>query len=128
MESGNHMDSGEDVRQDEFADFTIRLKDGREIKCHKIILARVSPVFLRILRHDNVETRTNTMTLDAFECGICAGPSNGRDTRQGASGPKFEPEHSAALVGVVVDDYTRPRPLVGPLQAKLGTFVRNLLD
>ena len=61
------MDSGKDVRQDEFADFTIRLKDGREIKCHKIILARVSPVFLRILRHDNVETRTNTMTLDAFE-------------------------------------------------------------
>ena len=34
----------------------------------------------------------------------------------------------AALVGVVVDTYKRPRPPVRPLLAKFGVFIRNLLD
>ena len=67
MDSGNQIDTAEELRREEHADFTIRLKDGREIKCHKILLARASPAFIMILRHDNVETTTNTMTLDAFE-------------------------------------------------------------
>ena len=67
MESGNHMDTGRDLGREEYSDFTIRLKDGREVKCHKFMLARASPVFQMNLRNDNVETRTNMMTLDAFE-------------------------------------------------------------
>ena len=34
----------------------------------------------------------------------------------------------AALVGVVVDTYNRPRPPVRPLLTKFGVFIRNLLD
>ena len=68
MESGNHMDTEKLLIREEYSDFTILLKDGCEVKCHKFMLARASPVFRMSLRNDDVETRTwQWMTLDAFE-------------------------------------------------------------
>lgn len=68
MASKNVTSNGEDApRRDEFADFALVLKDGREIKCHKIKLAKASPFFCRMLRNGCVETQTNTMQVTEFE-------------------------------------------------------------
>ena len=61
-------ESPEDApRREEFSDFALVLKDGRELKCHKFRLAEVSSVFCAMLRQDCVETQTNKMEVTAFE-------------------------------------------------------------
>jgi len=53
--------------REDFADFALVLKDGRELKCHKILLAKVSPVFAAMLKQDCVESQTNKMQVKEFE-------------------------------------------------------------
>jgi len=54
-------------QREEFTDFALVLKDGRELKCHKILLGRVSPFFSAMLRNDCVETQTGRMKVLQFE-------------------------------------------------------------
>lgn len=61
------LDPTQEDQRDEFSDFTLVLKNGQEIKCHKIILSKVSPFFSAMLRQDCAETRTNKMEVTEFE-------------------------------------------------------------
>jgi len=54
-------------RREEFSDFALVLKDGQELKCHKVKLAEASPVFRMILNQDGEEARTNKMKMTEFE-------------------------------------------------------------
>jgi len=55
------------LQREEFADFTLVLKDGQELKCHKFKLAEVSLVFRAMLRKDCVETQTSRMKVTEFD-------------------------------------------------------------
>jgi len=58
----------EDVpNREDFSDFALVLNNGKELKCHKIKLAEVSPVFCAMLKQDCVETQTNKMKVTDFE-------------------------------------------------------------
>ena len=54
-------------KREEFSDFALILKDGQELKCHKVVLAKVSPFFCAMLRQGCVETETNKMKVTEFE-------------------------------------------------------------
>jgi len=55
------------LQREEFADFSLILKDGQELKCHKFMLAKVSSFFCAMLRQDCVETRTSKMKVTEFD-------------------------------------------------------------
>ena len=57
----------DDLKRDEFSDFIIVLKDGRELQCHKFALAKASRVFRLMLRQDCEETRASKIKLTEFE-------------------------------------------------------------
>ena len=61
------LDLTQEDQRDEFSDFTLVLKDGQKIRCHKIILSKVSPFFSAMLRQDCAETQTNKMEVTQFE-------------------------------------------------------------
>ena len=53
--------------REEFTDFALVPKNGQEQKCHKIMLAKVSPFFCAMLRQNFVETTTNKMNVPEFD-------------------------------------------------------------
>ena len=53
--------------REEFSDFALVLQDGRELPCHKVVLARESPFFRKMLKQDGEETHTNKMKVTEFE-------------------------------------------------------------
>ena len=55
------------LNRDEFSDFILVLKDGRELPCHKFALAKASRVFRVMLRLDCEETLTCKMKVTEFE-------------------------------------------------------------
>ena len=55
------------LNRDKFSDFAFILKDGRELKCNKVVLATASKVFRVMLRQDCKETQTNKMKVTEFE-------------------------------------------------------------
>jgi len=63
------LDSADKLQREEFADFALVLKDGQELKCHKVKLAEASLFFRAMLRQECVETRTNKMKVTEFEQG-----------------------------------------------------------
>jgi len=67
--AGNNVKSQVDdsPKREEFSDFALVPKDGSDLKCHKFMLAQVSPVFRAMLREDYEETRTNKMKVTEFE-------------------------------------------------------------
>jgi len=68
MATKTEANPGDDgLKRGEFSDFALVLKDGQELKCHKVKLAEVSPVFRAMLREDYEETRTNRMKMTEFD-------------------------------------------------------------
>ena len=53
--------------REEFSDFSLILKNGQELKCHKVKLAEVSPFFRTMFRQDCLETQNNHMKVTEFE-------------------------------------------------------------
>ena len=53
--------------REEFANFSIVLQNGQEVKCHKIMLAKASPVFCAMMRKECTETKTNQIQLTEFD-------------------------------------------------------------
>jgi len=53
--------------REDFPDFALVLKDGHELKCHKVKLAEVSLVFCAMLRQDCVETKSNKMKITEID-------------------------------------------------------------
>merc|ERR1719295_1130970 len=53
--------------REEFSDFTIVMANGQEVKCHKFMLAKASPVFRAMLKKDFLETKTNRMQMTEFD-------------------------------------------------------------
>ena len=53
--------------REEFSDFSLILKNGQELKCHKVKLAEVSPFFRTMFRQDCLETQNNQMKVTEFE-------------------------------------------------------------
>jgi len=48
-------------------DFRLLLKSGREVECHKFILAENSPFFKAMFNQDCLESKTNQMKIDHFD-------------------------------------------------------------
>ena len=67
MATKNEADSDDALNPGEFTDFVFVLNDDTELQCHKIMLAKASPVFRRMLRKDCEETRTSKMKVTEFE-------------------------------------------------------------
>jgi len=59
-----HEDS---LKREEYSDFTLVLKDGHELQCHKVKLAEVSPFFRTMFRQNCQETKSNKMMMTEFE-------------------------------------------------------------
>lgn len=55
------------LSREEYSDFALVLKNGRELLCHKVKLAEVSPVFRAMLRQNCAETQSNKMKVTEFE-------------------------------------------------------------
>jgi len=53
--------------REEFSDFALILKDGRELRCHRVKLAEASPVSRAMLRQVCEETRSGKMRITEFE-------------------------------------------------------------
>jgi len=64
------MDFGDEredaLQREEFSDFTLVLKNGRKLKCHKVKLAEASPFFRTMLRQDCLETQNNQMKVTEY--------------------------------------------------------------
>ena len=66
-ESSTGLKAKDVPSREEFSDFTIVCENGQEVKCHKIMLAKASPVFCRMMRKDCTETKTNKIQLAEFD-------------------------------------------------------------
>jgi len=55
------------LNREEFSDFAIVVENGQEVKCHKVMLAKASPVFRAMLKKDFLETKTNKMQMTEFD-------------------------------------------------------------
>jgi len=53
--------------REDFSDFTIVVENGHEIKCHKLMLAKASPVFCAMMKDNFVETLANKMEMTEFD-------------------------------------------------------------
>lgn len=61
--STNFKNMARVANDQKFLDFTIKFRDGRELKVLKFILASKSPVFFKIFTSDMVESKTNEMYI-----------------------------------------------------------------
>ena len=58
----------EDTPWDDFlSDFTLLLDSGEELKCHKVMLAKASPVLKRMLMTEMKEKQSNVMRMTGFD-------------------------------------------------------------
>jgi len=55
------------LNQKELSDVTLKMVDGREIPCHRVILANKSSTFKRMLTSDMLEDRTGVVDIVLFE-------------------------------------------------------------
>jgi len=53
--------------REDFSDFSIIVANGQEVKCHKLMLAKSSPVFHAMMKDNFVEAHTNKMELKQFD-------------------------------------------------------------
>ena len=64
MESGGKDDT---PWEDLLSDFTLILDTGERIKCHKVVLAKASPVMMAMLTTNMVEANTGQMNLTGYD-------------------------------------------------------------
>jgi len=68
--SREESNSGEESNtpwDDFLSDFTLVVDSGGRIKCHKLVLAKCSPVFKAMLQTNMVEVKTNQMKMSGFD-------------------------------------------------------------
>lgn len=66
-DSAGQLTQNNVANEKEFSDFSLILKNDEEIRCHKFILAKISPFFSSMLKQDCLETQNNTMKVPDFE-------------------------------------------------------------
>ena len=65
--SGNSGEESDTPWDDFLSDFTLVVDTGECIKCHKLVLAKSSPVLTTMLQTDMVEAKTNQMKISGHD-------------------------------------------------------------